>query len=91
MNPQDPTAGSTPPPIPPKPTKADVVLDDALEVLTVASQFGAFFPGWGTAVAGGAALASKFLAIATAAIKAHEANTGKPLDLTQLHQIEPIP
>lgn len=38
----------------------------------------------------GAALADYFLKIAQAAVKAHEATTGKPLDLSLLHKIDPV-
>ena len=41
-------------------------------------------------VSAGSALADYFLKIAQAAVKAHEATTGKPLDLNQLHTIEKV-
>lgn len=43
------------------------------------------------AVSPGAKLADYFLKIAQAAVKAHEATTGKPLDLNQLHAIDLVP
>lgn len=42
-------------------------------------------------VSAGAGLADYFLKIAQAAVKAHEATTGKPLDLAKLHTIDPVP
>jgi len=42
-------------------------------------------------VSAGAGLADYFLKIAQAAVKAHEATTGKPLDLNKLHNIDPVP
>lgn len=45
----------------------------------------------GPALASIAGLADYFLKIAQAAVKAHEAVTGKPLDLSLLHDIKPLP
>jgi len=44
----------------------------------------------GTPIGQGAILADYLLKIAQAAVKAHEATTGKPLDLNQLHHIDPV-
>lgn len=38
----------------------------------------------------GVGLADYFLKIAQAAVKAHEATTGKPLDLNLLHKIDKV-
>jgi hypothetical protein len=38
-----------------------------------------------------ASLADKFLQIAQASVKAHNAATGQPIDLAQLHNIDPVP
>ncbi len=44
----------------------------------------------GATTAAGAAIADYFLKIAQAAVQAHEGVTGKPLDMTTLHQIAPV-
>jgi len=44
----------------------------------------------GAGAAAGAAIADYFLKIARAAVRAHETVTGKPLDMTTLHQIDPV-
>lgn len=44
----------------------------------------------GTPIGQGALLADYFLKIAQAAVKAHEATMGKPLDLNLLHKIDPV-
>lgn len=43
-----------------------------------------------TAIAGGAKVADYFLQIAQAAVQAHETVTGKPIDLSTLHDITPV-
>jgi hypothetical protein len=42
-------------------------------------------------ISGFAHLADYFLKIAQAAVHAHESITGKPLDMSLLHQIDPVP
>lgn len=42
-------------------------------------------------ISGFAHLADYFLKIAQAAVKAHEQITGQPLDMSKLHQIDPVP
>jgi len=61
-------------------------LDEILAGLQVAADVAASYPP--TALP--AALAAKLLSIVQAAVTAHESATGKPLDLTQLHQITPV-
>ena len=43
------------------------------------------------AVPAGAAVLAKLLRVIQAGVAAHEAATGEPLDLSKLHQIEPLP
>lgn len=61
-------------------------LDDILQALNVAADVASAFPP----AAVPAALVAKLLSIAQAAVNAHVAATGKPMDLTQLHQIAPV-
>lgn len=44
-----------------------------------------------TPLAAGSVIASYLLKIVQAAVSAHETATGKPFDVTQLHQIQPLP
>jgi hypothetical protein len=62
------------------------ILDDILKGLQIATGIASAYP----ATAAPALLVDKLLAIAQAAVAAHEAATGKPLDLTLLHQIAPV-
>jgi hypothetical protein len=62
------------------------ILDDILKGLQVATGIASAYPP----TAAPALLVEKLLAIAQAAVAAHEAVTGKPLDLTLLHQITPV-
>ncbi len=43
------------------------------------------------AIGGGAGLADILLKIVQASVKAHEAVTKQPLDLTKLHDLPPLP
>ena len=61
-------------------------LDEILQGLLVAADVAAAYPP----AAVPALLVAKLLSIAQAAVAAHEAAAGKPLDLTQLHQITPV-
>lgn len=62
------------------------ILDEILVSLQVAAGVASAYPP----AAAPALLLEKLLAIAQAAVTAHESATGKPLDLTQLHQIKPL-
>ena len=61
-------------------------LDEILNALNIAADVAGAFPP--TAVP--AALIAKLVAIAQAAVNAHVAATGKPMDLSQLKQIAPV-
>ena len=72
---------------PPDRTRVDITLDNAALVLsTITGLAGLFNPG----VAATGALAGKLLSVISAGVKAHEAITGQPLDLTKLHHIDLI-
>jgi len=60
------------------------------EILTYLEFGASIVEGLGGPVAGAGAVAEKLLGIAQAAVRAHESITGKPIDLTQLHQIAPV-
>jgi hypothetical protein len=82
--PANPTGPTNPVPTVPQ---AISRLDSILITLEVLAEIATAVPGVGQ-VAG---LAEKLLAIAQAAIGAHEAATGQPLDLSLLHNIDPLP
>ena len=67
-------------------------LDQILGILQFAAEIGTSIaiPGAPAAIGAGSKLAAYLLAIAQAAVKAHEAVTGQPLDLTKLHDITPV-
>lgn len=67
-----------------------MTLDTILAFLEGAAATVATIGTPGTPVGQGGLLADYFLKIAQAAVKAHEATTGKPLDLNQLHHIDPV-
>lgn len=60
-------------------------LDDIIVALETAAGIAALYPP----AAAPAALTSKLLAIADAAIKAHVAATGKPFDVNALSPVQP--
>ncbi len=64
------------------------IFDKILMALEMATAIAGSIP---SPIAGAAKLADYFLKIAQAAVKAHETITGQPLDLTKLHEIEPVP
>ena len=68
-------------------SRVDAVLDNtALTLATISGLAGLFNPG----VAATGALAGKLLSVISAGVKAHEAVTGQPLDLSKLHHIDLI-
>lgn len=72
-------------------TTVDRILSDFEIAAAVIAEVGPIAaPGIGTAIGAGAALAGKLLASLQAGIRAHEAITGKPLDLTTLHEIQSV-
>jgi hypothetical protein len=75
----------------PAPTSTlDKILTD-LEVATqVFAAAGALIPGFGTGIAAGATIAAKLESIVQAALNAHQAIMGKPLDLTLLKDEAPV-
>jgi hypothetical protein len=81
----------TPPPVVPQPRSTlDTILSD-LEVATqVLSATGVLIPGFGTAIAGGAAIALKLEQIVLGAYRAHQAIAGKPMDLSILKDEAPV-
>lgn len=60
----------------------DQVLSYMQLVLGLVGEFGV--------VSGATGIAGKLLAIAQAAVAAHEGITGQPLDMARLHQITPV-
>lgn len=64
----------------------NATLDAALAVLS--SPVGAAI---NPAVPAGAASLAKLRRVLQAGVAAHEAATGEPLDMSKLHQIEPLP
>lgn len=84
---------TTPPALPPIPaphSTLDTILQD-LEVATqVLAAAGVLIPGFGTAIAGGAAIALKLEQIVLGAYNAHQAIVGKPMDLTILKNEDPV-
>lgn len=60
------------------------------EILTAMQFAASIATGLGGPVASGANLAAYFLKIAQSAVQAHEAITGQPLDMTKLHEIQPV-
>ena len=68
-------------------------LENILAILQFSAEIGSslVLPGGAAAVTAGSKLATYLLAIAQAAVKAHEAVTGQALDLTKLHDITPVP
>jgi hypothetical protein len=66
--------------------KFTITLDYILGFLNSAAQVAEVIPG---AQAPIAAVADKFILIAQAAVKAHEAATGQPLDLALLKPVDP--
>lgn len=89
--PTDPTPPATPPPLPPKVSTLDKILSDVQVAAQTVETMGVLIPGFGTAAAGGAAIADKLLQIILAGIRAHEAITGQPLDLDKLRGETLIP
>jgi hypothetical protein len=86
MTPVPPVTPATPAPT----STLDTILHD-LEIATgVLAATGVLIPGWGTAIAGGAAIASKLEAIIQGALDAHKSIMGKPLDLTLLKDETPV-
>jgi hypothetical protein len=67
----------------------DKIFSDVDIALGIAASIGASFPA-GVAIAGAAGLLQRILSIAEAAVKAHEALAGVPLDLTVLKQLPPL-
>jgi hypothetical protein len=70
------------------PTTIDKVLADAELALSILASLGGVI---NPAAAGIAALLDKVLAVAQKAVSTHEAIAGTPLDLAQLHHVDPIP
>lgn len=68
------------------PEKFAVTLDYILGFLDSAAQIAASVPG---AQAPIAAISDKYIKIAQAAVQAHEAATGQPLDLALLKPVDP--
>ena len=66
------------------------VLSDAELVLSVLAGVGSAIPGIGIPIAAGAAIALKIESVIAAAINAHQAITGQPIDLTKLQPYVPI-
>ena len=62
--------------------------DKILAAMEMAAAIASSIP---SPISGAAHLADYFLKIAQAAVKAHESITGQPLDMTKLHQIDPVP
>jgi hypothetical protein len=62
-------------------------LETATEVLAAT---GVLIPGFGTAIAGGAAIALKLEQIVIGAYNAHQAIVGKPMDLSILKDEAPV-
>lgn len=81
-------------PTPTPPPLVHSTLDTILQDLDVATQVltstGVLIPGFGTAIAGGAALADRLIKIVEGARAAHLAILGKPLDLTLLKDEAPV-
>jgi len=63
------------------------VFDKILAALEMGAAIASSIP---SPIAGAGKLADYFLKIAQAAVKAHESITGQPLDMTKLHEIEPV-
>lgn len=64
------------------------LLDNADQALQALTEAGAIInPG----VPAAALLADKLVHIIQAAVRAHEAATGQPIDMSLLHRIEPLP
>lgn len=70
------------------PMTAPSTLDQILSYVMLAADIAGSLGG---PIAAGSKLAEYFLSIAQTAIKAHETLEGKPLDLTQLHDLPPLP
>ena len=70
------------------PSRIDAALANADMTLAALTEAGGFI---NPAIPGAALIADKLLHIIQAAVRAHEAATGTPLDMSLLHHIEPLP
>lgn len=86
----EPTKVTPAPPALPT-SKLDHILGYLEGAAAVTAAYGAAAGPQGAAIAGIATLADYFLKIAQASVAAHEAVTGKPLDMSTLHQIDLVP
>ncbi len=64
------------------------ILDQLLLYLDIAAEVLSAIPG---PIGAGALLADGFVKIAQKANAAHVALTGKPIDLSMLHELQPVP
>lgn len=72
-------------------TTVEKILSDFEIAAAVVAEIGPIAaPGVGTAIGAGAVLAGKLLAAIQAGVRAHEAITGTPLDMSKLHDIQPV-
>lgn len=93
--PNDPTPNPTPKPITPMlsapgPTTLDKILNDFEIAATVIAGVAPAVGPVGATASIFAGLAAKLILSIQAGVKAHEAITGQPLNLDNLHSIDPI-
>ena len=69
------------------PSRVDAALDNTALILATISGLGGLF---NPEVAATGELAGKLLRVISAGVKAHEAVTGQPLDMSKLHHIDLI-